>query len=72
MNYGDYDEEQKKATGQEIHPLEAKITTGQHRKYIGPTDHPRTCQHLLPHLLAWQANCNTQCVIDEDFIALMK
>ena len=72
MHYGNYNENKKKSNGQKVHPLEAKISEGEHKKYMGPTDHPRTSQHILPLLLAWQANCNSQPIIDNNFNGLHK
>ena len=72
FHYGELNPETKRTSGKPVHPFEAQIIEGSHPRYEGPRDHPRYIMHIKLKLLTWLANCDTQPIIDQDLLALLK
>lgn len=72
FNFGEFDDETHITSGKNIHPHNPVITGGAHQRYEGPSDHPRLIQHAKCRPMSWLANCDTQPIIEQDFISLLK
>eukprot|EP00111_Clytia_hemisphaerica_P011688 TCONS_00034333-protein len=71
-HFGKEDPITKKTPGKELHPFEARIEGDGHPRYEGPRDHARMLNHIKTLLIAWQANCDCQALIDQDLLNLVK
>ncbi|XP_066910881.1 uncharacterized protein [Clytia hemisphaerica] len=71
-HFGEYDEKSKRSTGKEINPFEPRITEGKISRFEGRNDHPRMVQHILLRPLTWLAQCDTQAIVTDDLLALIK
>ena len=72
FHFGKTDIETKKSEGKETHPFHSIITPGQHPRFEGNRDHPFLISHIKARLLSWLANCDTQPIIDQDLMALLR
>ena len=70
FGYGDFNNETKKSSGREIHPLHPRVTKGEHPRYEGRSDQPRFLQQIKARLLSWKGNCDTQVIIEQLLLAL--
>ena len=72
FKFGTYDSLKKVSEGKNVHPAEPCINNDMHPTYEGPCDHPRFLQHCAIRPLSWLANCDTQPIINQDLLRLMK
>ncbi|XP_057294620.1 uncharacterized protein LOC130623148 [Hydractinia symbiolongicarpus] len=72
FHFGEFNEETQTTSGKNIHPYQPVITDGAHPRYEGPTDHPRFIQQAKCRPMSWLANCDTQPIIEQDFVSLLK
>ena len=71
-HFGDYNQEEKQSKGKETNPFFARIVEGKIERFEGKNDHPRMVQHMLLRPLTWLAQCDTQPIISQDMLALIK
>ena len=55
-----------------MHEFKPIINEDDHPTYEGACDHPRLLQHCAIRPVSWQANCDTQPIINQDLLKLMK
>eukprot|EP00111_Clytia_hemisphaerica_P019677 TCONS_00058076-protein len=71
-HFGKFDEEIKTSMGKETNPFTPRLTKGEIQRYEGRNDHPRMVQHILLRSLSWLAQCDTQTLVTDDLLALIK
>ena len=71
-HFGNYNEQTKTSEGKEINPFTPRIVKGKIERFEGRNDHPRMVQHMALRPLTWLAQCDTQPIISQDMLALIR
>ena len=72
FHFGKTNTETKESEGKSIHPFHPLITDGDHPRFEGNRDHSHMISHIKTRLLSWLANSDSQAIIDQDLMSLLK
>ncbi|XP_066914121.1 uncharacterized protein [Clytia hemisphaerica] len=72
FHFGKFDIENRTSEGKETHPFHSLIKPGEHPRFEGNRDHSFLISHVKTRLLTWLANSDTQAIIDQDLMALLR
>ena len=71
-HFGEFDNKTKRTSGKEVDPFNARVVDGKIQRFEGKNDHPKMVQHIGIRPLSWLAQCDTQPIISQDLVALLK